>query len=281
MPGAQIANPDRPNGFADGFLYSYFGCPVPRLDGSGGRAMKFVALGLYVSGRSAARQMQAHISNSGGGYIAGSGLLTIPSGAGSTYRNFAVSGFVDGVGQQLRYGMDNAPGYKNFSRSGGGTTYGQYGNYTDGQLAGHVDWVEVCSPPGWVYITPTSGGGVNVQFAGNQDNGGGSVTDYRIQDSESPGFESRGERSTGNGFQQYSFAPGSTHYFRVCAMNEVSNGMGRYGQWSSTISATMLSGGKIYRGGNFVQANTKIRQNNAWVNSKVMIRSGGTWKPAK
>jgi|GEM_PF-7119807 len=280
MPSVQLAPISNPNGYTEGYGWSYYPCPVTRLDGSGGRAMQMTRVGLHVAGRYAARNVQFYVANSNGSYIAGSGLQTIGSGSGSAYNEFGVNGFTDGIGQQIRYGWDNSSGSVNFSRSASGTLYSQYGNYT-GQLAGYLYWAECPSAPSTPTLTLGGGGQVTTSFSGSGvNNGGAGVNRWTLQYADNSSFVNPSNNNS-NGGNTFTLTPGKQYWFRACGHNSVTDGLGRFGAWSAASTAVMLAGGQVRDGGSFRPADTKIMKSSSWVTATVDIRENGAWRPAK
>lgn len=280
MGSVQLAGVNNANGYSDGDGWSPSTMPVTRQDGSGGRAARLRHLELYVSGRGGARTIQFYVMDAGGAYIAGSGLQTIGAGSGGTLSGFAINGFVDGVGQYIRYGYDNSGGLKNFGRAQPGIMHTSTGDY-DGYLGGNLYWSEPPTAPSTPWYDLQSAGRITVYFSGaGVDNGGDPITGWYLQYATNPSFVSPVTVSSG-GTNTLDLTPGQQYWFRACGLNGVVTPLGRVGQWSGVATAVMLSGGKVRKAGAWVDAKPKIRGGGVWKDPKVMTVAGGLFVPAK
>lgn len=276
--------PNNVNGYAAGYMWSYFNAPVGRPTGQGHRYIEYRAIGFYVAGSGANRNLQFFISNADTSGYAGTGILTAGSGGGDSFSAGNISLFSEAQGQLMRAGWDNVSGTLNFGRYQPGTAYGEYGNY-DGNLVGSVNYAECPSAPNLYKVQPDAGGRVIVGFDGSTvDDGGSPITQWTLQWSTHPNFATNTQQKLSNGADVLYLTPGVTYYFRAAGHNRVTwgfgGGLGESGQFSNVRSATMIGGGKIRRNGLWVPANAKIRDGGAWKAAKVKVRSGGAWVDA-
>ncbi|WP_263729949.1 fibronectin type III domain-containing protein [Cellulomonas sp. SG140] len=101
--------------------------------------------------------------------------------------------------------------------------------------------------------------------------GGSTLTNYNVQVATDAAFTTNVQTFTTGALS--GLIPGTVQYVRVRA----GNAMG-WGAWSSTVSFTTLSGGKVKVNGSWVNAKVWIKVNGAWVPGKVYKKANGAWK---
>lgn len=172
-----------------------------------------------------------------------------------------------------------------FGRSTSGTSEDSYGGTFAGTLGGSVEWIESPnSPTGLAAVSsPTTPGAIDLSWNAPSDNGGASIEGYRIQYSTSPTFAS-GVTTIDHGTSRTrtitGLTPGVVYYFRVAAKNEVTELAGTTSTYSSTDSALVLSGMKVWNGSSWRPASVRVWDGSAWRPATVKVWNGSAWENA-
>lgn len=219
--------------YTDQYVYSDgIALPSGRAMANGSRACLVTGVRAYASGRGAARSVSiAFGPNTTPAFTVGAAGSAQNTGW-IDIRNFLVEG------GSTRFRL-NFNGSTYFGRSGSGTATDSYGT-TFGMLAGGYQWAQSPSSPRLTDVTPRgTDGTIRVNFDAAADNGGVSIRGYHVQWSASSTFGSnldavdttRGEVDVSN------LAPGQRYWFRIAAMNAVTDAANTFGPWSNVISA--------------------------------------------
>lgn len=239
--------------YTDGYTF-----PTGSLDSTGNRPVRVYDVNSdYASGASGIYSRITYRGvDTGGGYTF--------TASGGTFRHKI--GYSSG---QLYFGRNTSSGTVHDAADGG--TWG-------GQLVGSFTWATAPAAPTMLSATPGPAGSVTVKFSGNS-NGGSSITGWVLQYSTSSNF-SGATTVASNGTTTLNLTPGKLYYFRAAGRNDVVDSLGRYGAWSSSISATMRSGGKVSVSGVWKPGVTKVSVSGAWHDAIVRTSVSGVWKDA-
>lgn len=253
-------------------VHAVMGIPDGRPCANGLRPVAVLTVGVYASGRGAART--AVVSVGGGN----SGQFPLGAGGSAAYGVYGINGaYFPGTQQTtLSIDTDGAFYYGRASVPGVDLYEGGSVAYSGSALPGYFSYAEAPAAPTMLSATPLPGGRVEVQFTAGDD-GGAPATGYILQYASRADFaDAIGIPSTGTSVLQ--LQPGIRYYFRACTRNQVTDAYGTYSQWATPISAVMRSGGKVRAGGAWRTAQVKVRVAGAWRDAVIKVRSGGAWK---
>lgn len=240
---------------------------------NGSNACLITALYAYIGGTSGART---------GVYLtlgsASTSTFTVPEqGAASGVGYYATNAWLV-EGGTARFTVHNAPsGPLYFGRSASGTIYGPGASWT-GTLGGAYSYVQAPAAPAAPSTTSTSSGSLSVSWSAPGDNGGSTVTGYRVQYSTSPVFAGASTTDrVGTAATITGLTPGATYYVRVAAKNAVSDAASTVGPYSSSVTQLVLAGMKVGVDGVWTDFSVYAGVNGVWVPCEVKAGRSGAW----
>lgn len=186
----------------------------------------------YASGRGASRSCQLKVD----GQATSSFTISSAGSANDTGWRTLVRLLEGGESLTLQIDCD---GSFYFARGGSGSSEDSYGYvWSDGRIYFAIEYAIAPTAAQSVAVTPGVGE-ADVTWAAPSDDGGSSITGYRVQASLSPSFTSPINEDVGavTSATVTGLTPGQTYYFRVLAQNAVTDLAGTYAVASSTASA--------------------------------------------
>ena len=216
--------------FTDQWVRSQINLPNGRTALDGNDYTLVTALRAYVSGRLATRTITLSLDGVGS---ASSFSRSAAGSAGDTgFRSCSL--LTEGETVYFRI-TGNGSFY--FGRDSGSTGATDSYGTTWGPLFASILWAEVPSAPQSPAVTPGSTTAL-VSWATPADDGDATITGYRIDYSTDSGFSSYSSKTVGvvTSDTVTGLTPGTTYYFRVCALNAVTTAAGSPGPASSTVS---------------------------------------------
>lgn len=218
--------------YTDRYVYSD-GVPLPtgRTMASGSRACLITSVRGFAAGRGGARAMSISLGPRT------SGAFTVGS-AGSA-QNTGWRDIDDWLvqGGTTRFTL-NFTGSTYFGRDNVGSGIDSYGT-NFGNLGGGYLYVQSPSEAR-ISVGPSeiNSGGFRTTVYAPGDDGGSSITGYRVQWARNSAFTvGFGEVDAGTGTTEYTgFDVGTRYYFRVAAKNAVTNAAGTFAPWSAVES---------------------------------------------
>lgn len=212
--------------------------PVGRIAASGDGPVLVTALSAFMAGYGASRTAYLKI---GTAETAG---FTIASGASAVSTGSRAVSLLVADGASLRVEC-RASGSYYFGRGGSGSTVKASDGFTwAGRLSGVVTYVEVPSAPLSLVATPDPGAtSVSLSWAAPSSDGGSAVNGYRLERSASPSFSSPTITTLGAVLSTTvtGLTAGQTYYFRIAALNAVTDEAATWSVYSSTASAFLGS----------------------------------------
>ena len=140
-------------------------------------------------------------------------------------------------------------------------------------MAGYYTWTTVASAPG--IGTPTvNKQAVTVTYTNSLDNGGDTITSYKMQYSSDNGSTWSTAVTVTGGTNTFNLASDTTYKFRVYAVNGVGNGSASV---STAVTTDPAVRGRVYESGAWRDLTVGKRYNgSAWVELTVFRRYNGT-----
>lgn len=211
--------------------------PTCRVAFNGSRPGIATSIELYVSGKGGSISVKAWF----GGVREPS--VSIPSGgSASTERTLNMTDvFFEGNGNAVSYGFQLPSGSAcYFGRDSSGSTSGPGGGSWNGDLSGHLNWVQCPTAPLSFSVKSAGVSAIKVGWAAPSDNGGTAITGYLVQRATNAAFTTGVvSADVAAGTLEYEFtglATTTTYYFRVLAKNAVTTAAGTYGPASGTLT---------------------------------------------
>lgn len=219
----------------DDYVFSSIVLPSGRVALDGDSYVLITAMRAYVAGLGGSRTIELYLASPGNGPSAFS-AASAGSAQDTGYRSCS----------ELRNGgvsttfviNGNGPFY--FGRAPGSTGATDSYGTTWGPLYASMTWAEVPSAP--TSLEVLAGSTIaSLEWVTPADNGDSAITGYRIDYSTSPVFTTFSSKTVGvvTSDAVGSLTPGTTYYFRVCALNAVTAAAGTPGPASSTVSVFM------------------------------------------
>lgn len=266
--------------YTDGWVQTTgIGIANGRVMANGSDAIMLTALLGYVSGRGASRTISLTFAGASTGNFtrasAGSASSTGWIGTGSTLTS-ASSGTFRITGSGSFY----------FGRaSSGGLATNASGFTWSGDLGGGYRYVEAPSAPRSLALALTGvSGEVQATWLAPSDNGGSSVTGYRLEHADNAGMAgSTLLQPATSGMIIDGLTPGSTVHVRVAAENAVTNAAGSSSVYTSIASLLIPSGARVYLGGgNFdTGATFEVWTGTEFVTGEPFVWTGSEFVPAE
>jgi len=260
----------------------------PRACSDGTRPMRIINLYGAVSGRNATRTVQMYL---------GSSAVNLTVGAASQANDTGWQNSTDWDvfgGASVEYGYRNMSGSCYFARSSTSGTVGTYGpdfgppNYGTftGTIGIDYEYYECASAPSIATATASGDGtSISITLSAPSDNGGTSVTGYRVQRATNSAFTTgvaTVDVGTGGSTTLTGLTPGATYYLRATARNAVTDAFSKLGgPWSGTVTRTMpeaIGLGRVRSGSSFVESDGRIRIGSSWVELAGKQWTGSTWE---
>jgi hypothetical protein len=274
---------DARSSYTGGSVYYDFGMPRPRVAANGQSPCIIVNMVGVMGGRGSTT-VEGQIFNLTRGNGIGSGAVPLPN---ASEANNVLDLQLGGI---LAYWNDSiraqfvTPGLMYYARNSGGpgNTYTSTGDVRPGSLAGNITYVESPGAPTIVQIDHSADGTkAYVQFFGNGDDGGTSVTGWRLQYSSRADFADGGITiDAGGGVNTISgLTPGATYYYRVCGRNWVTDTAGTTGPWSGVAGHAQPYAGAGYRRSGTVWQKAQARRwsGSSWVQARGRRYNGSSW----
>lgn len=278
MPDVNFGGTNFLTSYSDGYVYSNgIGLPTGRAMANGSQACLITHLRGYLAGRGASRTVSIRL----GSAVVPNWTIGADSAAGSTgFRAVSTPWLVAGGSAQYRCDFS---GSTYFGRASSGLTTNGSGFTWTGTLGGSYRYVQAPTAPLSVIVEPMDDPTqLDVAWLPPSDNGGTSITGYRVEWSTASNFAGASSTTTTDTFITLTgLTPGTRYYVRVSALNAVTAAASTWGVYSSSANALTRSGGQIRVGGDWVPRRRQIRDGGAWKPVTRRVRVGGAWVPVR
>lgn len=287
MPTSAFGSRAVRSGFTEQYARSNGTLPLVRACSDGTRPMRIVDLYGAVSGRIANRTVQMYLGSSAVNLSVGVAAQANDTG----WQNSSDWDVFGGTG--VEYGYRNMSGSCYFARSStsgaSNTTGPNFGAPNFGAFTGSIGmdfaYVECPAAPSIATAVPNSDGtAITITVSAPSDNGGSSVTGYRVQRATNSSFTSglaTVDVNTGGSVTMTGLTPGALYYYRPTARNAITDAFGKLGgPWGGTVSATQAQAiglGRTRSGTAFVESDGRIRIGSSWVELAGRQWSGSAW----
>lgn len=231
------------------------------------------------------------LSGNGGSRTAtmycGSSSVGISVGSAGTAADtgwISSSAWIVAGGTGVNYGYTSLSGSCLFARGADGTgfTQGAFGTWS-ASIGMIVNYLYTPSAPSITSVTPsTDGTSATVVVGAPGDNGGSSITGYRVQYALTSAFTTVIATVNTSGTATITgLTPGTTYFYRPTARNGVTDGAGTLGSgWGTTASAAQPDPGGLGRvdvGGTFTASDGKRYNGSSWDVMAGKRYNGSTW----
>lgn len=189
-------------------------------------------------------------------------------------------GNLSGSFQERIYNTGGTMTFGRSSTDGGTITDNGDGGTWSGSIPGSLSYAEVPSAPQTPAASSVTPASATVTWTAPSDDGGASVTGYRVQRALDSGFTTSVVNFTVGVVYTYSdttVTPGTTYYYRVFAINSVATGASTTGPASTGVSVTVKAGGRRWDGSVEVSTAVAMRwDGSAEVPITTAVRWNGT-----
>lgn len=266
-------------GYTDNWVRSTgISLPQGRAAANGGKYAKIYRLRGYLAGRGASRSMVMSL----GSAVTGSFTEGAASAASSTGWKSCSDWLVTGGSATF---TEDGNGSFYFGRGGSGSATDSYGYVFSGTLGGGAQYTESPTNPYGLSATPnaTTPGAIDLEWSTPVDNGGDSITGYRIEYADNASFTGATAKNVGvtNSDTVTGLTPGVLYYFRIAAKNEVTTLAGTWSAYSGSASALARSGMKVWTGTEWKSASVRVWDGSAWQPATIKVWDGAAWQPAQ